>query len=116
MPTRVCLECQQLTSKPSQRGLCPECQAELEAARPARPIYDSPRWRQLAARTVRTWVRLQGWTCPGWGREAHPSTDLTADHIVPLAAGGKPWDRDNIAVLCRSCNGRKAASNPATTR
>ncbi|MBI2764217.1 MAG: HNH endonuclease, partial [Chloroflexi bacterium] len=36
--------------------------------------------------------------------------DLTADHIVPLAAGGAPFDIANCAVLCRSCNSTKGAS------
>jgi hypothetical protein len=29
------------------------------------------------------------------------ATDLTVDHVVPLAAGGAPFDIGNTAVLCR---------------
>lgn len=117
MPARVCLACGQITSTPTPRGLCSDCAAEREQARPARAIYDSPRWRRLSAHVIRAWVRRHGWRCPGWGREEHPSHDLTADHRAPLAqlmlAGANLWDPANLAVLCRSCNGRKAAS-PAT--
>jgi 5-methylcytosine-specific restriction protein A len=45
--------------------------------------------------------------CPGWGVSAHGSRDLTADHVVPVAMGGA--EAGDLAVLCRSCNGRKAA-------
>ncbi|MFE6489697.1 HNH endonuclease [Streptomyces sp. NPDC057757] len=38
--------------------------------------------------------------------QAHPSTDLTADHVVPLARGGSSTP-ENTRVLCRSCNSRK---------
>jgi 5-methylcytosine-specific restriction endonuclease McrA len=34
--------------------------------------------------------------------------DLTIDHIVPVALGGRS-DVDNLQVLCRSCNSRKGA-------
>jgi 5-methylcytosine-specific restriction endonuclease McrA len=114
VPTRICLGCGGLTAKPSQRGYCPECQRDYESTRPSREVYDSPRWRRLAARVLRAWVRANGWWCPGYGREAHASHDLTADHIDPLAAKGNPWDESNIGVLCRGCNGRKAADLPAT--
>jgi 5-methylcytosine-specific restriction protein A len=43
--------------------------------------------------------------CPGWQRPAHPSTDLTADHLLAVAAGGD--EGGSLAVLCRSCNGSK---------
>jgi 5-methylcytosine-specific restriction endonuclease McrA len=41
---------------------------------------------------------------------AHAASDLTVDHVVPLAAGGAPFDNGNTAVLCRSCNSTKGAS------
>ena len=48
--------------------------------------------------------------CPGYQRPSHPAADLTVDHVVPLAAGGAPFDIANCAVLCRSRNSTKGAS------
>jgi 5-methylcytosine-specific restriction endonuclease McrA len=47
-----------------------------------------------------------GWMCPGDGPEhpAHPSRDLTCDHIVPLEDGGAAFDPDNTRILCKSWN------------
>jgi 5-methylcytosine-specific restriction endonuclease McrA len=47
--------------------------------------------------------------CPGYQRDAHAASDLTVDHVVPLAAGGAPFDIRDCAVLCRSCNATKGA-------
>lgn len=113
MPTRICLRCGGSTAKPSGRGLCPDCQADYDANRPARAVYDSRAWRQLSARSIASWVARNGWTCPGYQRPAHPSRDLTLDHPHALAQGGAPLPR-KPGILCRSCNGRKQA-NPATT-
>ena len=62
------------------------------------------RLRRRAA--VEEHVREVGWICPGWGRPPHPSEDLTADHVIAQAIGGAEGP---LQVLCRSCNGRKAA-------
>jgi 5-methylcytosine-specific restriction endonuclease McrA len=45
-----------------------------------------------------------------WARCTNCQTrhDLTIDHIVPIARGGKS-NRDNLQVLCRKCNSRKGA-------
>jgi 5-methylcytosine-specific restriction endonuclease McrA len=43
-------------------------------------------------------IRAQPW-CSVCGRR----DDLTCDHIVPLARGGK-GTRANMRVVCRSCN------------
>jgi 5-methylcytosine-specific restriction endonuclease McrA len=47
-----------------------------------------------------------------WCEECGATTDLTADHIVPLASGGDPLGK--LRVLCRSCNSRRGgnASGP----
>jgi hypothetical protein len=46
--------------------------------------------------------------CPGWERRpAHPSADLTADHVKEVAAGGRPDGR--LVVRCRSCNAARSA-------
>lgn len=56
---------------------------------------------------VESWRSRYGNVCPGFGRSPHVATDLTADHVVPIAAGGAPSGR--LSVLCRSCNSRKGA-------
>jgi 5-methylcytosine-specific restriction endonuclease McrA len=59
---------------------------------------------------LRAWRGEQGNWCPGYQRAAHPGADLTVDHVVPLAAGGAPFEIANCAVLCRFCNSTKGAS------
>lgn len=113
MPTRVCLGCGGLTSSPSKRGYCPECQASYEQSRPARGVYDTARWRRVRRRVLHRHVTTNGWWCPGYKTPPHLSRDLTVDHGAPLAQGGDPYDEAQLHVLCRSCNGRKGAA-PAT--
>lgn len=43
----------------------------------------------------------------------HPDDRPTVDHVVPRARGGTNRRR-NLALACRSCNGRKADSDLAT--
>ena len=59
---------------------------------------------------LRAWRGQYGNWCPGYQRDAHAASDLTVDHVVPLAAGGAPIDIADTAVLCRSCNSTKGAS------
>lgn len=73
-------------------------------------LYSTRAWQRLSARVVRAWRGEYGNWCPGYQRDAHPAADLTADHVVPLAAGGAPFDIGDCAVLCRSCNSMKGAS------
>jgi hypothetical protein len=50
---------------------------------------------------------LSDW-CPGGERQpAHPSADLTADHVREVAAGGRPDGR--LVVRCRVCNSARSA-------
>ncbi|MDN3356068.1 HNH endonuclease [Actinomadura sp. DC4] len=63
--------------------------------------------RRRRADLVRVHVEQYGWVCPGWQRDAHPSTDLTADHVNPRAAGGRI--DGPLRVLCRSCNSARQA-------
>ena len=74
------------------------------ATTPTKVHRDADRPRRAAA--VAAHRAQHGDWCPGWGRPAHASTDLTADHIVEISHGGAP-DGD-LQVLCRSCNSRKA--------
>lgn len=105
MAKRPCLDCGDLAAG----SRCSKCEAERERNRKPRPTNttrtSSERTRRAAA--VRAHVHRYGYWCPGWQRPAHATPDLTADHITPIAAGGQP--DGELQVLCRSCNGRKAA-------
>ncbi len=56
-------------------------------------------------------VGQHGYVCPGDGPEhpAHPTRDLTLDHVVALIDGGAPFDPANTRVLCRSRNSANGA-------
>lgn len=69
---------------------------------------DAPGERKAKRLAVQAWVEQYGWWCPGYGREPHQSTDLTADHIVPKSRGGNPLGP--FQVLCRSCNSRRGSA------
>ena len=44
--------------------------------------------------------------------EALPTSELTFDHVVPVAQGGRK-DWENIVTCCVSCNRRKGGQTPA---
>lgn len=81
---------------------------KAQAQRRMNPFYRSKEWRKLSAQLLARHRRDYGDLCPGWKRSAHYAPDLTCDHIRPLARGGPPLDEENLQVLCRACNGRKA--------
>lgn len=82
-------------------------------ANPSRSIYNTYTWRRIRARVLREWRRLYGPWCPGWGIPGHVSHDLTVDHKLAVSAGGAPFDRANLQVLCRGCNSRKQHTDAA---
>lgn len=97
---KPCLDCGTL----SQRTRCPKCSAaQLQAKRVCRPYTYTERKRRAAA--VAAHRAAHGDWCPGWGRPAHASSDLTADHTLAVAAGGR--EDGPLSVLCRVCNGAK---------
>ncbi|WP_182357764.1 HNH endonuclease [Tomitella gaofuii] len=61
--------------------------------------------RQRRAGVVESWRKFRGDWCPGFERPPHRSSDLTADHVTPVASGGAA--DGPLGVLCRSCNSRK---------
>ena len=73
---------------------------EAVARRRSQRVWASGAWQRAA----RAQVRRQPWCA-----ECGATRDLTADHIVALAAGGHPTAAKNLQTLCRSCNGRKGA-------
>ncbi|MFI1090937.1 HNH endonuclease [Streptomyces sp. NPDC020917] len=105
---RPCLGCARLTRNPSR---CDNCTAIAERQRSQRRGKTTARgygyaWQHLRARLIAEHVAIHGQWCPGFEREAHTAERLSVDHIVPRTAGGTD-DRENLQVLCLSCNSRK---------
>lgn len=98
MAKRPCLDC----GTPTPGTRCPGCQQHWDRARNARRTHYQGDWPALSRRIRDEWVGAHGWWCPGWQTPAHPSTDLTVDHIDPRSPAS------GYRVLCRSCNARKS--------
>jgi hypothetical protein len=74
-------------------------------------LYSTRQWRGLSERLIAAHVGEFGWVCPGDGPDhpSHPCRSLTVDHIVPLIAGGAPFDRANLRrVGLRESRGKAA--------
>lgn len=104
---KLCTVCGVVTSRAGSR--CTEHARQSNRSR-HNALYSTRAWQRLSARVLRAWRGEHGDWCPGYQRPAHRASDLTVDHVVPLAAGGAPFDIGNTAVLCRSCNSTKGAS------
>ena len=104
---KLCTVCGVVTSRAGSR--CTTHARESNRSR-HNALYSTGAWQRLSARVLRAWRGGHGDWCPGYERDAHPAADLTVDHVVPLAAGGAPFDIGNTAVLCRSCNSTKGAA------
>ena len=105
----LCTVCGVVTSRVGSR--CTEHARQSNRGR-HNALYNTQAWQRLSARVLRAWRGEHGDWCPGYQRPAHGASDLTVDHVVPLAAGGAPFDIGNTAVLCRSCNSTKGALEP----
>jgi 5-methylcytosine-specific restriction enzyme A len=106
---RACLGCGVLVRGASR---CAACKAKRErakaAARPGRKRADETRRRREAVATHRATV---GDWCPGvpeLRRPAHPSADLTADHLHEVRLGGA--ESGPLVVRCRPCNSARSAN------
>ena len=64
--------------------------------------------QQYRKNAVNTYIQIYGYVCQGYRRPPHPSTDLTADHIVPTSRGGDEFGQ--LQIYCRSCNSSKNAT------
>ncbi len=115
MPLRICLgwhdeTCRERTPNPR----CPRHDAMRKRAsnarhrphRERRPGYGAAE-RRRRADAVTQWRDEHGDMCPGYQRPPHPASDLTADHVISVASGGR--EDGPLVVLCRSCNSRKGA-------
>lgn len=85
------------------RDARPDVRAKRNA-RPARTIYNTPRWRRL-----RAYIIDRDEVCAIDGLPGTDADPLTCGHIVALANGGDPWDEANLQAEHRSCNARKGA-------
>ncbi|HSW41047.1 MAG TPA: HNH endonuclease [Patescibacteria group bacterium] len=103
---KLCTVCGVVTSRPGSR-----CTTHARQSNRSRhnALYSTRAWQRLSVRVLRAWRGQHGNWCPGYQRDAHGASDLTVDHVVPLATGGAPFDIGNCAVLCRSCNSTKGA-------
>ena len=86
---KLCTVCGVVTSRAGSR--CTEHARQSNRSR-HNALYSTRAWQRLSARVLRAWRGEHGNWCPGYQRPAHPATDLTVDHVVPLAAGGAPFD------------------------
>jgi 5-methylcytosine-specific restriction enzyme A len=104
---RACLDCnRQVRGKPR----CRNCQANRDRIKAAkRPdLHNDARERRRRREAVADHRAMVGDWCPGWkGRPAHPSADLTADHVREIAAGGRV--DGPLVVRCRGCNAARSA-------
>ena len=66
----------------------------------AQRLRSTTAWQAASAATIarQPWCSICGAT-----------TDLTADHITPLSAGGHPYHPANLRTLCRRHNSSKGA-------
>lgn len=69
------------------------------------PAYPHAERQRMASAVLLHLERYGPW-CPGYAVPPHQATDLTADHVTPRRNGGLGGP---LSVLCRACNGRKAA-------
>jgi 5-methylcytosine-specific restriction enzyme A len=105
--TRPCLDCRKpVRGKPR----CRDCRANHARAKAAkRPDLNNRQERERRRRLVADHRATIGDWCPGLeDHPAHPSADLTADHVVEVAVTGLATGP--LRVLCRSENSRRSAN------
>ena len=106
---RPCLDC----AKPVRgKPRCSDCAARVDQAkRIKRPdLHNNNRERERRRRLVADHRATIGDWCPGvpeLGRGAHPAANLSADHLVQVAAGG--LETGPLIVRCIPCNSARSA-------
>jgi hypothetical protein len=103
---RPCLNC----GKPVRgKPRCRDCQSMADQAKRAkRPDLDDHHERERRRRLVADHRATIGDWCPGLeDHPAHPSADLTADHVIEVAVSG--LGTGPLRVLCRQENSRRSA-------
>ena len=114
---RPCLDCGEPTTRTTRCTACQRRQWRRQnAARgpAAQQGYDAD-YRRRRKAMIAEWVEDHGWVCPGYQVPAHPVPvgKLTADHVIPLAEGGRDGP---LRPLCKSCNGRKGQTTSNARR
>jgi hypothetical protein len=105
---KLCTVCGVVTSRST--GRCGQ-HPRLSGIGANHYVHADPRWARLSKRMISRHVGQFGYVCPGDGPEhpAHPTRDLTLDHVQALIDGGAPFDPANTRVLCRSRNSANGA-------
>jgi len=105
---KLCTVCGVVTSRST--GRCGE-HPRLSGIGANHHVHADARWARLSKRMIARHVCEHGYVCPGDGPEhpAHPTRDLTLDHVTALLDGGAPFDPANTRVLCRSRNSANGA-------
>jgi 5-methylcytosine-specific restriction enzyme A len=88
----------------NSRGRCRECLREYERQKRQRRGSTAQRGYGRAWQELRKVQLARQPYCA----ECGSTHDLTVDHIVPLARGGRS-EMSNLQTLCRPCNGSKSA-------
>jgi hypothetical protein len=107
---RACLNCSRMVRGASR---CTSCQAKRERAKRARrpDLHNDRAERRRRAQAVATHRATVGDWCPGvpeLDRGAHPAANLTADHVIEVAAGG--LESGPLVVRCGPCNSARSAN------
>lgn len=107
-PPRPCLNWNRCRAYTTTGSRCPACTTSRETTRQQhrrarRPVPPAEVKRRRAA--VAAWREQHGDVCPGWQRPPHPAARLSADHVIPVGAGGS--EDGPLQVLCVSCNARR---------
>jgi 5-methylcytosine-specific restriction enzyme A len=102
---RICNGCRgHYQPSHNSRGRCRECLREYERQKRQRRGSTAQRGYGRAWQELRKVQLARQAYCA----ECGSTDDLTTDHIVPLARGGRS-EMSNLQTLCRSCNGSKSA-------
>ena len=103
MPLRPCLDC----GAPTTNGTrCPPCASARNRQRDKHRGNRHKRGYTSAWARIATQVTTTIGQCIDCGHQGSKDNPLTADHIIPKAAGGTDHP-SNLTARCRRCNSAK---------
>ena len=74
-----------------------------------RQFYSSPEWNLIRKQIIKE----SGRVCSECKKRIRESNDVTVDHILPRSKyPSLALEKNNLCVLCRSCNSRKSDRDP----